>query len=67
MTVAEFRQTVERFIKDHDLTPTEFGKQYASDPGFVFALRDGREPRESTRDNILARLPAEQTQGASNG
>lgn len=60
MTVAEFRQAVESFIQEHRLTPTEFGKQYANDPGFVFALRDGREPRESTREAILSRLPAPQ-------
>ena len=65
MTVAEFRTAVERFIQERNLTATEFGKQYANDPGFVFALREGREPRESTRASILAKANI-QTKEASN-
>ena len=66
MTVAEFRSAVERFIENHGLTPTEFGRLYANDPGFVFELREGREPRESTREAILGRLPTSQGE-AGNG
>jgi hypothetical protein len=30
------------------MTPTAFGKNAVSDPGFVFGLRSGREPRRDT-------------------
>ena len=48
-----FRETVERFIADNNLTPTQFGREYAADPLFVFQLREGREPRTATRQRIL--------------
>jgi homoserine dehydrogenase len=51
-----FQTTVERFISDNSLTPTQFGREYAADPLFVFQLRKGREPRSATRDRILAAM-----------
>lgn len=51
-----FRETIERFITENNLTATQFGREYASDPLFVFQLREGREPRSATRERILAAL-----------
>lgn len=51
-----FRETVERFISDNNLTATQFGREYAADPLFVFQLRGGREPRSSTRERILTAI-----------
>lgn len=53
MTLDQFKATVERFIVQADISPTVFGKSFANDPGFVFGLRNGREPREATRARIL--------------
>lgn len=48
-----FKSTVEAFIAKNNLTPTRFGKEYVGDPLFVFQLREGREPRFSTREKVL--------------
>lgn len=57
--IEKFRETVERYIKAHGLKPTQFGKDFAGDPKFVFQLREGREPRTDTRQRILAALQPE--------
>lgn len=48
-----FKSTVEAFIANNNLTPTRFGKEFVGDPLFVFQLREGREPRFSTREKVL--------------
>lgn len=53
-----FKDKVERFITEMEMTPTQFGKQFTGDPSFVFQLRDGREPRTQTRRRILAAMDA---------
>ena len=53
-----FRDTIEKFIASSGMTPTQFGKEYAGDPLFVFQLRDGREPRTATRERILSAIPS---------
>lgn len=57
--IEKFRETVERYIKAHGLNPTQFGKDFAGDPKFVFQLRKGREPRTGTRHRILSALRSE--------
>jgi len=47
-----FRSDVEAFIAANDWTPTRFGREAASDPLFVFQLRNGREPRSATRERV---------------
>ena len=54
MTLDEFKSRVETFISENEIAPTAFGKRFAGDPLFVFQLRDGREPREATRERVLA-------------
>lgn len=50
--IEAFKAKIESFITERDMTPTQFGKQFAGDPLFVFQLRDGREPRSQTRQRI---------------
>ncbi|TCV66313.1 hypothetical protein [Neorhizobium sp. S3-V5DH] len=52
----EFKNTIEQFIEKTSMTPTQFGKRFASDPLFVFQLREGREPRSATRRKVLEAL-----------
>ncbi|KRA00266.1 hypothetical protein ASD64_01450 [Mesorhizobium sp. Root157] len=56
--IERFRETVEKFIASKGMTPTQFGREYAADPLFVFQLRDGREPRTPTRQRILEAIAA---------
>ena len=51
-----FKANIESFIDKHGMTPTQFGKQFAGDPLFVFQLRDGREPRSQTRQKIASAM-----------
>lgn len=57
--IETFRAEVERFIKERQITPTTFGKEFAGDPLFVFQLREGREPRTDTRQRILSAMSGE--------
>ncbi len=44
---------VEKFMRDHDLPATKFGRLAARDPRFVLDLRMGRIPRPQTEARIL--------------
>lgn len=44
---------VERFLREHNMAATKFGRLAAGDPRFVLDLRLGRIPRESTEDRTL--------------
>lgn len=57
--IETFKETVEAFIADNNLTPTSFGKKFAGDPLFVFDLRQGREPRTATRQRVLEAMGAD--------
>jgi homoserine dehydrogenase len=62
--IETFKETVEAFIADRNITPTFFGKKFAGDPLFVFDLRQGREPRTATRQKVLDAMDAEQSEAA---
>lgn len=59
-----FKNKVEQFITDREMTPTQFGKKFAGDPLFVFQLREGREPRSQTRQRIVEAMGAEERETA---
>jgi len=59
------REHIERFIAERGMNPTQFGKEYASDPRFVFQLRAGREPREATRVKVLEAMFTPQPEGVA--
>ena len=54
--IETFRAKVEGYIEGRGISPTQFGKRFAGDPLFVFQLRNGREPRFSTRQRILSAM-----------
>lgn len=56
--IENFKSQVEAFIAENEITPTFFGKKYAGDPLFVFQLRQGREPRTSTRNKVVEAMRA---------
>lgn len=60
-----FKTKVEKFITEREMTPTQFGKQFAGDPLFVFQLRDGREPRSQTRQRIVDAMEASVSEDAA--
>ncbi|MCJ2186141.1 hypothetical protein [Novosphingobium beihaiensis] len=43
---------IERFLRQTDMPSTKFGRLAAHDPRFVFDLRNGRIPRESTATRV---------------
>lgn len=50
----EFRQLIEDFIQENQMSETSFGVLALKQPNFVFQLKDGRECREATQDKVLA-------------
>ena len=45
-------RTVEKFLRQHDMAATKFGRLAAHDPRFVLDLRMGRIPRPGTEARI---------------
>lgn len=41
-------RNIERFLRDHEMPPTKFGRLAVHDPRFVLDLRNGRIPRRDT-------------------
>jgi len=47
-------RSIEKFLHQHHMPPTKFGRLAAHDPRFVLDLRMGRTPREATEKRIRA-------------
>jgi hypothetical protein len=47
-------RTVERFLRDHNMPATKFGRLAAKDPRLVLDMRMGREPGAPMRERLLA-------------
>jgi hypothetical protein len=45
---------IERFLNQHEMPWTKFGRLAAHDPRFVADLRNGRTPRPTTQKRIEA-------------
>ena len=45
-------RSIEKFLRQHDMAATQFGRLAAHDPRFVLDLRMGREPRDRTEQRI---------------
>ncbi|QUL38286.1 hypothetical protein [Erythrobacter sp. JK5] len=45
---------VEKFMREHDMAATKFGRLAAHDPRFVLDLRMGRVPRPATEQRTRA-------------
>lgn len=44
---------IEKFLREHDMPATKFGRLAAHDPRFVLDLRMGRIPRPHTEARVL--------------
>ncbi|NNC60390.1 MAG: hypothetical protein HKO05_10415 [Erythrobacter sp.] len=43
---------IEKFLREHDMAATKFGRLAAHDPRFVLDLRNGRIPRSGTEQRV---------------
>jgi len=48
--------TIERYLRESRIPASRFGRDAMGDPGFVAALRRGREPRDATVKRVAAYL-----------
>ena len=60
-----FLKSVERFLERQGWSATRFGREMASDPQFVFNIRQGREPREETRKKIIQMMKQAEQQATN--
>lgn len=52
--LSTFKDTVERFLAEHDMPASRLGTLAVKDPNFVSDLRDGRRPNLALADKVLA-------------
>ena len=45
-------RTIEKFLREHQMPATKFGRLAANDPRFVLDLRMGREPRRALTSRV---------------
>lgn len=45
-------RSVERFLREHDITATRFGRDAVRDPRLVLDMRRGREPGERMKCRV---------------
>ncbi|MCT2558339.1 hypothetical protein N0B51_05035 [Tsuneonella sp. YG55] len=45
-------RTIEKFLREHEMPATKFGRLAANDPRFVLDLRMGREPRRALASRV---------------
>ena len=45
-------RSIERFLRQTGMAPTQFGRAAVRDPRLVFDLRNGREPGERVKRRI---------------
>ncbi|MET0377173.1 MAG: hypothetical protein ABW128_23305 [Rhizorhabdus sp.] len=50
--------TIERYLRESGVPASRFGRDAMGDPGFVAALRRGREPRDETIRRVAFYLAA---------
>jgi hypothetical protein len=43
---------IEKFLREHDMPATKFGRLATHDPRFVLDLRNGRSPRTSMERRV---------------
>lgn len=43
---------IEKFLRQHEMPPTTFGRASVRDPRLVFDLRGGREPGERIKRRV---------------
>lgn len=45
-------RTIEKFLREHEMPATKFGRLAANDPRLVLDLRMGREPRRPMKSRV---------------
>ncbi|WP_434404375.1 hypothetical protein [Sphingobium sp. DN12] len=45
-------RTIEKFLRDHQIAPTRFGRDAVRDPRLVFDLRMGRDPGDRVKRRV---------------
>lgn len=61
----EFLEEIEAAIEVLEMSASTYGRLVAGDPGFVFGLRKGREPRLSTMERVRRRTEVLQEEKAA--
>jgi hypothetical protein len=52
MMMSDFRKEIEDYLDRHEMAPSNFGRRFLNDPGFVFRLRNGGECRFETMEKL---------------
>jgi hypothetical protein len=55
-------QQVETYLRLTRTSPARFGRDALGDPNFVFDLKEGRQPRATTRGRVLAYITRRQAE-----
>lgn len=63
MTDAEFRKTLERFLKETGMSATALGLDALRDPAFVWKIRKGRKTGPERQQRVLAFMAAHRAKG----
>lgn len=58
MTLEQFRARVAAYLKRTGISPTTFGRDVLGDSAWVLRLMKGAEPKERTRNKVLAAIKA---------
>ena len=51
---------IDHFLRATQSTPSRLGRNAVGDPNFVANLRDGRRPRPSTLERVIAYIEREE-------
>jgi len=53
-------ERIDRYLRATRSTPSRLGRDAVGDPNFVTNLRDGRQPRPSTLERVIAFIEREE-------
>lgn len=51
---------IDNYLRATRSTPSRLGREAVGDPNFVTNLRDGRQPRQSTLERVIAYIEREE-------
>jgi predicted transcriptional regulator len=58
-SATKFREEIEAFLRENEISATAFGKKAMNDPKFVFDIREGRKPSLDAVDKVRAFMQSE--------
>jgi hypothetical protein len=53
-------ERIDHYLRTTQTAPSRLGRDAVGDPNFVMGLRDGRRPRQSTLDRVIAFIEREE-------